>query len=73
MWRHTPRNSSNIPNPHHPSKGNSMTLFFKLVAALVKYGKKAVAYAWAHKGTILKIIERGTTIGYLISYVLDRI
>jgi hypothetical protein len=50
-----------------------MTLFFKLVAALVKYGKKAVAYAWAHKGTILKIIERGTTIGYLISYVLDRI
>jgi hypothetical protein len=50
-----------------------MFTFLKLVKALVKYGKKAVKYAWDHKGTILKIIERGTTIGSLIKYVLDRI
>lgn len=50
-----------------------MSIFLKLVAALAKYGKKAVAFAWAHKGTILKYIERGFTIGWLIDYVLDRI
>lgn len=50
-----------------------MFTFLKLVKALAQYGTKAVKYAWDHKGTILKIIERGTTVGYLVKWVLDRI
>jgi hypothetical protein len=50
-----------------------MITFLKLVSALAKYGSKAVSFAWAHKGTILKLIERGFSVGYLISWVRDRI
>ena len=50
-----------------------MFTFYELVKALAKYGKKAVAYAWAHKGAILKLIEQHTTVGRLVKYVLDRI
>ena len=50
-----------------------MGIFLKLVAALAKYGKKAVAFAWSHKGTILKYIERGFSIAWLIDWVLDHI
>jgi hypothetical protein len=47
--------------------------FYSLVKALATYGKKAVAYAWDHKGAILKLIEQHTTVGRLVTYVLDRI
>ena len=36
----------------------------------MKYGKKAVAYAWDHKSAILKLIEKHATISTLVKYVL---
>jgi len=50
-----------------------MSIFFRLVAALAKYGSKAVSYAWAHKSTILKYIERGFSVSWLVDWVRDRI
>ena len=50
-----------------------MITFLKLVKALASYGAKAVKYAWDHKGTILKYIERGFSIGWLVDYVRDHI
>lgn len=50
-----------------------MTIFLRLVAVLAKYGSRAVSYAWANKGTILRLIERGFSISYLVQWVRDHI
>jgi hypothetical protein len=50
-----------------------MIIFLKLVKALAKYGSKAVKFAWAHKKTILKYIERGFTLAWLVDWVRDNI
>ena len=50
-----------------------MITFLKLVSALARYGSKAVSFAWDHKGTILRYIERGFSLGWLVDWVRDRI
>jgi len=50
-----------------------MSTFYELIKALGRYGKKAVAYAWAHKSTLLKYIQMSYSVGALVQWVRDRI
>jgi len=50
-----------------------MFTFLKVVAALAKYGQRAVSFAWAHKSEILRMIERNLAISAIIQWVKNRL
>lgn len=41
----------------------------KVIQALGKYGKKAIDWAWAHKGQILNWLNAGQTVEWIVNKI----
>ncbi|MBF1677313.1 MAG: aureocin A53 family class IId bacteriocin [Scardovia wiggsiae] len=46
-----------------------MGAFFRLLSILARYGARAVQWAWAHRGTVLRWIGAGQAIDWVIKQI----
>ena len=50
-----------------------MTVFLKVVAAMAKYGKRAVSWCWAHRDEIMRWISSGASVTVIIEWIKNRL